>query len=157
MLSERKKLVPALAPAADRFDGDPETRVISMAQAEEITFLVYHDGGTTGKATITVEACDDFTPSNVSAIPFRYRKRKTGGEYDEPQESLGTATAAGTDTTPAVEEVVEVYVNARDLPDGYPNVRLCLDEAADDPVSGCVLAELDGVRYPGLVQDSVLS
>ncbi len=157
MLSERKKIVPALAPAADRFNTNPETRVISMAQAEEITFFVYHDGGTTGKATITVEACDDFTPSNVSAIPFRYRKRKTAGEYDEPQESIGTATATGTDTTPAVEEIVEVYVNARELPSGYPNVRLCLDEAVDDAVNGCVWAELDGVRYPGLLQDSVLS
>lgn len=152
MLSERIKIVKGLAPAADRFNTDPATDVISLKNAERATFLIIHAGGTTGKATITVEECDNVTPSNSTAIAFKYRRMTTGAS--DTMGAISTATAAGIDTVAAEDTIIEVSVEAADLSDGYPFVRVVLTEAADDPVNACVVGLLDGVRYQG---DSMIS
>ena len=63
------------------------------------TYVYFYDnsmyrGGyyATGTSTITIEACDDVSASNVSAIPFKYQKQ-TGS--DDTYGALTSATTAG--------------------------------------------------------------
>jgi hypothetical protein len=150
MLSENHKIIAALPPAADAFAATKATDIIALARAHDLTFIVYHNGGTTGTTTLTVLACDDFTPSNTSAIVFQYRKLypAVGEPYDEAQ-AWAWATTAGVVTTAALEEIVEIKVFAADLPAGYPNVKLVATELVDDPVSGAIIAILGEQRYGG--------
>ncbi len=155
MLSENVKLIKGLAPAADRFNTSPSTDVVSLANAEKATFILYHDGGTTGKGTLTVEACDDVTPSNTTAVAFRYR-RVTTGASDEIG-AISTATTAGIDTVPGETTLIEIEVKADELPAGKPFVRLKCTEAVNDPVNGAVLIILSGLRYGGASQPTALA
>lgn len=155
MLSEKLHFAKGLAPAADRFNTNPPTDVYNLGLAEDITFIVAHAGGTTGKATITVEACDDVTPSNTTAIPFRYRRMTTGA--DDTMGDISVATAAGIDTVPTEDTLIEINVRASELTAGKPFVRLKLTEAVNDPVVGFVLAILGNPRYQGETQPSVLA
>lgn len=149
MLSERNYIGKALAPAADRYNTNPATDIFHLAESAEITFLVYQQGGTTGKATITVEECDDVSASNSAAIAFKYRKLPTG--------AITSATTAGFDTTPNSEDIYEIYVKASDLSAGYGYVRAVLTEAANDPVNAAVIAILGERRYAGVTQPSPLT
>ena len=63
----------------DLFNGNPATDVVNMSQWERITFILQKGAGATGKATLTVESCDDVTPTTTAAIPFSYRKATSGG------------------------------------------------------------------------------
>lgn len=155
MLSEKLKFVKGLAPAADRFNTSPATDVVSLANAELLTFLVYHQGGTTGKGTLTVEACDDVTPSNTTAIGFRYR-RVTTGASDEIG-SVSTALAAGIDTVPGEDTLIEIEIRASELPSGRPFARLKCTEAVNDPVNAAVIAILSGLRHGGVTQPTALA
>jgi len=58
----------------DIFNGDPATDVIHLDIYRECTFIIIKNAGATGTATITVESCDDTTPTTATAIPFKYRK-----------------------------------------------------------------------------------
>lgn len=155
MLSERYKPLKGLAPAADRFNTSPSTDVFSMKNLDSITFLVYHDGGTTGKGTFTVEACDDVTPSNTTPVAFNYRRMTTGAS--DTMGAISAATAAGIDSVPAESTIIEIEVSADVVAEtGYTFVRLKCAEAVNDPVNGVVIA-LGKLRYEGAQPSSVLS
>lgn len=154
MLSECQKIVKGLAPSVDIFDGSPATDIINAGLVESVTFLVYHKGGTTGKGTLTVEACDDTTPSNTTAVAFRYRRMTTGAS--DVLGAISNATAAGIDTVPGEDTIIEISVKADELPSGKPYVRLKAAEAVNDPVAGAIVI-LAKPRYCGASQPSVLS
>lgn len=156
MLSEKVKILKGLAPKADRFDTNPATDVLSMANGEMITFIVAHQGGTTGNAKIQLEACDNVTPSNSQAIPFRYRKLTTG-DSDTIGNITEVAAATGVTTVGAEDTIYECSVKAEELPAGYPFVRCKLTEVTNDPVNGVVIALLSGLRHKGLNQPTAIA
>jgi len=101
--------------------------------------------GVTGAATtITVKECDDFTPTNSTAIAFNYYAEATAGG-----DTLGALTAATTSgfaasTNDGVFYVIEI--DAAQLSAGYP----CLQVLASDPSAATLLsavAVLSGGRY----------
>jgi hypothetical protein len=155
MLSEfTAKPIKALAPAADRWNTDPVTDSINLKNHNRLTFLVYQEGGTTGKATVTVLASSDDARTGAVALPFRYRKMTTG-----TSDTLGSVTAVadtGFDTTANQDSIYEIEVLSSELPDGKPWVHLKATEAANDPVNGCVIALLSGPRFGGLTQPAAI-
>lgn len=149
-LAETIKFVKGLAPAADRYNGDPATDIINLANYDKVCFLIHQQGGTTGKATVTVEACDDLSASATQAIAFRYAVGASGAASGgDLMGNLQEALAAGFDTTPATDRQYLIEVKADELPSGYPYVRLQLTEAANDPVNACVEVLCYGARYKG--------
>jgi hypothetical protein len=134
----------ALAPDADRYAGDPATDVFSLKEFREITFILQEGAGGTGTATITIEECDGFTPSEPDgavAIPFRYQLSQADGTLGD----LTDATAAG--VTTGANKIVSITVHASALSDGFPFVRLQLTEVVNDPVDAGVVAILGEPRY----------
>lgn len=147
-LMEVAKFVKGLAPAADRWNTNPSTDIVNMALYEKVMFLVHQEGGTTGKATLTVEACSDVSATGAEAIAFRYSVGGSGsGAGGDSTGNVTTAAAAGFDTTPNVDKLYLVEVRASELPAGKQFVRLKCTESANDPVNGSVEIILTGARY----------
>jgi len=135
--------VKGIDPIADAFTGTVSTDVFE-AWGHEILFIRYHGVGTTGTSTITVEACDDITPSNTTAVPYRYRICTTGDTWG----SWTSVAATGFTTTAGSSQMYEVRVDAGDLgATGYGYVRAKFTEVADDPVLGGVLCGVVALRY----------
>lgn len=155
IFSERHKLVTGLAPVADAFSGTVGSDVINCKNYQKVTFVVYKGVGATGTATITVEACDDVTPTNTTAIPFRYRDQQ---DSDNVTGALTAATTAGFTTTAGSAEMYIVEVDVAELgTEGYGYVRLKSVEVVDSPVLGGILCILSEPRYGKSVMDAAIA
>ena len=146
-------VVNALPPAADAFAGTVVTDVINLKNWQHVSFLVQCGAGAVGTSTITVEACDDTTPTNTESIPFTYQECVLNDTLGEVKQ----AEASGFTTAAAANKMYKIEVDAQALAkSGYSYVRLKSVEVVDDPVVGGVIAVLTGGRYVQEVNDSVL-
>lgn len=146
-------VVNALSPAADAFAGTVVTDVINLKNWQHVSFLVQCGAGAVGTAVITVEACNDTTPTNTEAIPFTYQECVSGDTFSEVKQ----AEASGFTTAAAANKMYKIEVDAQALAkSGYSYVRLKSVEVVDDPVAGGIIAILSGGRYVQEVNDSVL-
>lgn len=139
---ERLKVVQALAPSADLYNGDPATDVILTTHYDRILFLLF-GVATTGTAVVTVEECDNVTPSNSTAIAFNYYSNTSGDTFS----AATSATASGFTTATSDTYIYAIEVLAQDLTQGYPGVRLVLTEGVDAAVVGAVVAVCGDARY----------
>lgn len=157
VLTENLGVIMALAPDADLYASDPASDVINMTDCQRLSFLIFEGAGGTGTATVTVLACDNTTPSNTSAIAFKYRVASNSGTLTDVFGTLTDATSSGFTTTAGANKIIEVVVDAKDLPDGYPYVQLKLVEVADSPVDACVVAIAYQTRMRRGVMPSLLA
>lgn len=136
-----------IAACEDMFNGDPSSDVISMANWKEATLIVAKNAGASGTAVVTVNACDDTTPSNTNAVPFRYRSSTTPDTVG----SWNEATASGTTITAGADQVWEFHISDEDLKDSsggvYEYVQFVLTEDVDSPVDGGAVVVLTSPRY----------
>jgi len=149
------KFVKGIDPVADVFAGTVYSDVISMKEHKQCTFLIYKgvSTGGTDDGVITVQACDNVTPSNRTAIPFRYQKINSG---DTPG-AITAVAATGFSITAGSSQIIAVYVNASDLAStGYGYVQLKQVEVTNDPVVGAVVAILSEGKYEKEVQNTAI-
>lgn len=152
-MKEYNHIVKVLDPVADAFASTPTTEVINMENWGHIQFIVYKGVGTTGTSTITVEACDDVTPSNTSAVAFMYQAITTGDTEGAPT----AATTAGFTTTAGSSQLYKIDVDADALAaSGYHYIRLKAVESVDSPVVGCILAILTEGKYKEAVPETAI-
>lgn len=150
MLSENFHFITGIDPVADVFNGTVYTDVVNVKNALSVVFVVHLGVTSTGTATLTVQACDDTTPSNRTAIPFRYRKNVDTTASDvfgalTAATSTGFATTAGTSTH---GQMYIIEVDAANLAStGYKYIQLKALEVVNDPVLGGVLIGLR-LAYP---------
>lgn len=139
---ENIHFVSALAPVADALAGTATTDVFKV-EGEGAFFLLHKGVGATGTSTITVESCDDTTPTTSTAVPFQYRVCTSGDTWGAVQKatSSGFATTAGS----AQMYLIEVSADQLSVDGGY--VRLKATEVVDSPVLAGVIAGVYGLRY----------
>jgi hypothetical protein len=131
--------------SADLFNGTVYSDVVNMKNHHEATFVINQELGSTGTATITVQACDDVTPSNRSAVPFSYQKYLAGA--DVPAAPAQVAATGFATTAEATAAIYVIKVDAAVLAaSGYGYVQLKAVEVVNDPVAGSVLIELGQPR-----------
>lgn len=129
---EQVHLVKGLDPVADAFDGTVRSDVVNLKNYGKVVFLVYKGVGTTGTSTITIEASDDVTPSNTTAVAFAYRRACNSGDA---QGTVTQATTAGFTTTAGSSEFYIVEIDAQDLAaSGYHYASLKAVESVNSPV-----------------------
>lgn len=142
-----------IAPVADFADTTQYTDVFNASNFRQTTFMIFKGVGTTGTSTITVEACDDVVPTNVSAVAFRYRACTTVDTWG----ALTDATSTGFATTAGSNQMYEVIVDNDVLGVlGYKYLRLKMAEVVNSPVVGCVLVHMGGPRYPEATQATAI-
>jgi hypothetical protein len=151
----------ALAYGTDAFAGTKYTDVIKMGQADYVTFLIHVLSAAAGDTDITVNACDDTTPSNeVAGVPFSWRRITHPDTY-----GAVTHEATTMKTTQTLVATYEITVSAIDIqkkaqdagtPIRAAAVRLKLVEDTDLPVVGYGDAILSGRTFQGTeaAQDS---
>lgn len=136
--------VKGLDAVADAFAGTVNSDVVNMGDYAGVTFIIHKGVGTTGTSTITVEAVDDVSATNQTAIPFRYKAITLG----DTEGALIIAAAAGFATTAGSSELYIIEVDSEELGDtGYQYVRLNAVEVVNDPVLGGVIILMHGNRY----------
>lgn len=135
--------VKGIDPVADAFSGTVATDIVE-ALGHEVVFLIYKGVGATGTSTVTVLACDDTTPTNTSAVAFRYRTCTTGDTWG----NWTAATTTGFTTTAGSSQLYEIRVDPADLGAvGYGYVKLQAVEVVDSAVLGGILIGVAGLRY----------
>lgn len=155
MLTERELVVNLFSPKADRFDTSGTSPYFTMANHDRATILVAHQGGTTGKATLTVKAASDSSGTGATAIAYNYRRKTTGASVVFG--AITAATSAGIDTVPTEDTVIEIEVSSAMLPDGKQYLALAFVESVNDPVNGSAIAILGRARFAGTSQPNVLA
>src|SRR3990172_3813270 len=95
------KFAMALSPVADGLDGTKRSDVYSLRDHGRILFVVAMGVATGGTATtvLTVNACDNVTPSNRTAIPFWYREIIGTTNTGDTDGAITWAAATGFTTT----------------------------------------------------------
>ncbi len=155
---EMMHFVKGLAPAADRWNTNPATDIVKLDEWNKAVFLVHQQGGTTGVATLTVEACSDNTGTGATAVAFAYAVGADGaGANSDIMGARTEAAAAGFNTTAAIDALYLIEIRGDQLPDGKPYVRLKCTEAVNDPVNGAVEIMLYEGRFIGDAHNSVIN
>lgn len=137
-------LAQGIPPVADVFSGSGAySDIVDASLAEWVEFIVQKGVGTTGTSTFTVEACDDTSASNVTAIPFWYMRAATADTFG----SLTAATSTGYLNTAGSNHIERIAVDTKQVAlTGYRYVRLKSAEGTDSPVLAGVLVQLHGLR-----------
>jgi hypothetical protein len=133
--------------------------VISMKDYVRAEFLlsIGDMDGTVSDGLITVEACDDFVPTAVEAIPFRIYKEETpaGDTLDGGADVLAAGyTVPFADNIHYLIEVLDEH-----LPEGKPNVRLVFHSVSGGTTGSLMhcAALLTGARSASQASPTVIA
>ena len=150
-IAEEGHDVLALAPVD--INGGVNSAVWSMTQWGHASILVAL-GVTGGATTVTVEECDDFVPSSVTAIAFSYYKEETAGGDVLSAKQAATTSGFVASTNDGVFYRLEI--DAAQLSDGFPNLRVVLSDPSG-ATFGAVIATLSSGRYAGVSSPTVIA
>lgn len=151
---ERSHMEVGINAVADAFAGTVYSDVLNMNAHNKILFIAHWGVGATGTSTFTVQACDDTTPSNRSAIPFRYRVTVGAAAPG----AITDATSAGFTSTAGSNQIIEIEVDAASLTaSGYGYVQLKAVEVVASPRLGGILAIALEPRHAGKTQASIVT
>lgn len=153
-LSQQLKAVQGIAPVADAFSGTVTSAAIKLGKhAKRAAALVYKGVGATGVSTLTVEACTASDGTGATAIPFRYSVNTSSDTFGNVTEAATT----GFSTTAGSNHIYILDVDPRDVPDGYPWIRVKAVETVDSPVLGGIMWLPYDFRFSGDALGTVLS
>ena len=145
-LLQNVKFVWGFAPLDDRYESGPTyTDIVSMANHKHCTFVLQEGAGSTGTATITIESCDNTTPTTPTAVAFRYKTITT----TDTESDTTAATTAGFGTTAGANHVYIMEIDDDMLSGTDKYVRLKATELVDADVdAGCMII-LSGSGFAG--------
>lgn len=133
--STRFRVVQGLAPIADALAGTVYSDIVKC-DGGKVIFILQRGVGTTGKSTITVEACQDASPAATAAVPFRYKTI----DADDVEGALTEAGVDGYAMTAGSGRIDIVEVDAQRLQvEGFSYCRLKAVEATDAEVLAGIL------------------
>jgi len=134
----------ALPPVADAFAGATVYSDVIEVDGEGIEFIVWTGVGATGTSTFTVQACDDTTPSNRTAVVFWYKQITA-----EPGDTAWTlATTSGFARTAGTNYMARIWVPADIIgATGRKYAQLKAAEVVDSEVLGGILARVVNTSY----------
>ncbi|MDP9192292.1 MAG: hypothetical protein M3P06_11395 [Acidobacteriota bacterium] len=155
-MMQELRFAKGIDPVADAFEGTVTSDVYSLRGYKRILFVVYVGVGTTGTSTLTVEACDNVTPSTATAIPFWSR---TVAASTDVEGAITRRAAAGFATTAGSSKIVLCEADAADCAAlGFEFIRLKAVQVVDSAVLGGVMAILGGqIRYAEDINDTVIA
>ena len=150
--TERIAPVTVLQPDADRYTATPATDVVNMTLYRRATFVLMEGAGGIGTVKIEVEECTDKAGTGATAIPFNVRVI-SDGDWG----ALTAVALAGYTTIAGANKTIAIEVDAADLSDGSPYVRLQLTEVVDSPVDAAIICILSEPRFASAALDNPLS
>lgn len=146
-----------LPPVADAFAGTVTSAAAQMGIYKFLHFLIARGVGVTGTSTITVEACSAANGTGAEAIPYSRNKQAPGANTVDTWTGDAIVAAAGEDTPAGSHSLFVLSVDARDLPDGKPWVRVKGVEVVDSPCAGCIIVIASNAAFVNPTPVGVLS
>ena len=129
---------------------------VNMSLWKKCVFTLFTGVGTTGTATLTVNAATSAAGANAVAIPFTYRSYATELTTDVPTTVPTLATSAGFTTTAGSNGLYVLEVDAANLNSitpiagsPYKYVSMTLTNVVSSNVIGGVLIQLSNPAYQG--------
>lgn len=126
--------------------GGVTSDVFSMKGYAHATIIVTAGSTNADAGNITIEECDNLTPTTDTAIAFNYYAETT-----DAGDTLGArtaATTAGIDVSGNDNITYVIEIDASELSDGYPCLELKWS-ACGGATYGSAVAILSGSRYAG--------
>ena len=121
--------------------------VFSLKNYSHVSIVVTAGATNADAGNITIEECDDFVPTNDTAIPFRYYAEETAaGDTLGAKQSAEAATGIDVSANDNITYVIEI--DATELSAGYPNLILKWSIPGGATLVSAV-AILSGARYAG--------
>lgn len=139
--AENNKLVNGLPPVADAFATQGYSDVVRADNCKSIVAFIMTGVAADNTNVITVEACDNVTPDNVTAIPFTVASVISGDTNDKPVDTAasGKAMTASTANQYYVVEIDPADVEAANSHEGRRYVRVKVTEAGNNGAQvGCI-------------------
>jgi len=131
--------------------------IVNVGKYHSADFVVYIGTLTGDTATITVEECDDVTPTNNTAIAFNYRESGATGTSD----AYGSKTAATTSgvTVAATDDdhIFLVSIDGAELSDGYPYARVVVTPGGSASASEVAILAILRPRYAQNAQSTAIT
>lgn len=129
--------------------------VFSMENYAHATIIVTAGATNADAGNITVEECDDFTPTNDTAIDFNYYAETTAAGDTLGVRTLAAA-ATGIDVSANDNITYVIEIDARELTDGYPCLELKWSIPGGATLVSAV-AVLSGSRYAGTESSTAIA
>ena len=149
--------VVGLASPVDTTTTTVSSDVVNMENYHAVTFLVYFGTITGDTVVVTVEECDDVTPSNSTPIIFKYRESGATGTSDAWGDITAATVAGFTAAADDDDHILMIGIDASELSAGYPMVRVVADPGSSaSAVEIAILAILDP-RYPQSAQVTAIA
>ena len=146
--------IPSLAPV-DQANGALQSDVVDAGEANEIEFDVMFGVITGDVVTITIEECNNNTPSLTTAIAFNYQKSSAVGT--DVMGAVTAATSSGVELAASDDgKMVRCYVDPKALTDGRPYVRAVVTPGGSMSVCLVAINTLVRPRYPQEVPGSLV-
>lgn len=120
--------------------------VFSMENYSHATIIVQAGATNADAGNITIEECDDLTPTNDTAIVFDYYAEETAA--GDTLGAKNTATVAGIDVSANDNMTYVIEIDAAQLKAGFPCLELKWS-ACGGATLGSAIAILSGARYAG--------
>ena len=153
VLAEQAHIINILPP--QDVSGGVSSAVFSMRNASHVTIIVTAGSTNADAGNITIEECDDFTPSNDTAIDFSYYAETTAGG-DTLGDRTAAAAATGIDVSGNDNITYVIEIDAEQLSEGYPNLILKWSTCGGTTY-GSAVAILTGYAYQGKDQPTELA
>jgi len=163
VFTEHAKVVQVVAPREENL-GTTDTAVIDISGHHECSFfIVVGTNAAHGRATVQAQACDDTTPTNDTAIAFKYRLTGSGNDIFGDLTDVAAGNTFTTEGDPSAGRTYEVVIDPSvvaaatvDGTTGHRYVRLELSNTVAQNSTHTILAVLDKPRYKGSTQATVL-
>ena len=139
----------------DTAGGLAQSEVFSMENHAHATIIVQCGVTDADAGFITIEECDNFTPSNDTAIGFSYYAEETALGDTLGARTLAVA-ATGIDVSANNGTLYVIEIDASELSDGYPCLVLKWSNPGGSTIVSAV-AILSGSRYAGTLSATAIA
>jgi hypothetical protein len=143
-LAEQCHIVNILPP--QDVSGAVTSDVFSLENYAHATIIVTAGSTNADAGNVTIEECDDFTPTTDTAIAFSYYAETTAA--GDTLSAKTAATTAGIDVSGNDNITYVIEIDASQLTAGYPCLILKWS-ACGGATYGSAVAILSGSRYAG--------
>jgi len=124
-------------------NGGKSSDVFSMENYSHASIII-QVGVSSAAPTITLEECDNFTPTTHTEIAFNYYSETTASGDTLGAKAAATSSGFAISANDNIMYVIEV--EASELSDGYPNLRISVSDGSASVIMSAV-AILSGSRY----------
>ncbi len=149
--------VVGLSSPADSGGAAVTSDIVNVGKYHSVDLIVYFGTITGDTITLTVEECDDVTPSNNTAIAFNYRESGATGSSDAFGDRTAATSSGVTVAATDDDHIFLISIDGSELSDGYPYVRVVATPGGSASASEVAIIAVLKPRYAQQAQITAIT